>query len=359
MGKSTLSLATEIVIEMDVIEASVIDVMVGRFPHVVTEIFKELDDKTLTTCRSASRLCCDYLDNEKLYWVRMIQNYRKNMGISYPHWNQILKNTPVELVKELSVSTRKFYKDDPSRSEYQWSPLQIVAEQGKLELFMYVFKKTKKAKPSINYNGDIYNTHPLHMAAKKRHEEICKVLIDNSEEKNPSDVNGMTAFHFAAERGLKDVCKLIIDNIDNKNPAALNACTPLHLAAKEGHLEIVRLIAETGVDKFCLCNGNTPIDYANNFRSYEFYKLLSKDKAQLYGRVFKDLRIVFAIYLIGFFVLLYLIFISLTFINFFANWELEFWQIMGTLSLGTFVSFVAVFLITIMITLRPLDLCYK
>ena len=157
------------------------------------------------------------------------------------------------------------------------------------------------------------------MAAKKGHEEICKVLIDNSEEKNPSDALGMTAFHFAAKEGLTDVCKLIIENVDNKNPAALNGstplhlaaeeghlvivrliienidnknpsanngCTPLHLAADEGHLEIARLIVETGVDKNSLVNGKTPLDIAGIFRSYTFYKLLSNDKTQLYGRIF-------------------------------------------------------------------------
>ena len=150
-------MATEKVIEMDVIEASVIDVMIRRFPHVVTDIFKELDDKTLTTCRSVSRLCCDYLDSEKFLWFR---RYRKNMGISYPHWNKVLKNTPVELVKEFSVATQQFFKDDEDwKRKFQWSPLQIVAEQGDFELFMFISEKTKKTKPIINYGNDV--THPI------------------------------------------------------------------------------------------------------------------------------------------------------------------------------------------------------
>ena len=282
--------------------------MIRRFPHVVKNVFKELDDKTLNTCRSVSRLCCDHIDSEKFLWF---QRYRKNMGISYPHWNKVLKNTPVELVKEFSVATQQFFKDDGEwKSKFQWSPLQIVAEQGNFELFMFILQKTKNTKPIINYDSNV--AHPLYMAAKKGHEEICKVLFANSVVKNPSNINnGMTALHFAAERGLKDVCELIIERIDNKNPRAVNKCTPLHLAAKGGHLEIVRLIVETGVNKFSRFNGKTPFDsIGRQFRSYEFYRLLSKDKTQLRDRILSDLEVCFSIYGLVFFILFYLISIS-------------------------------------------------
>ena len=325
MGNEILKLTNEVVIDIDGIEAaSVIDIMIARFPHLVKNIFKELGDESLTTCRTVSRQCYDYLDldSERFLWIRMIQRYRKNMGISYPHWNKVLKNTPFELVKEFSVATQQFFKDDISRNDFHWSPLQIVAEQGNLTLCKYILEKTKNTEPCIQYNGDVYHTHPILMAAKKGHEEICKVLIDTSEEKNPSDALGITSFHFAAKEGLTDVCKLImenidnknpaaingitplhlaakkghtdvckliIENIDNKNPAALNGCTPLHLAVDEGHLEIVRLLVETGVDKNSLVNGKTPLDFAGLFRSYAFYKLLSNNKTQLYSRIFVSL----------------------------------------------------------------------
>jgi hypothetical protein len=316
MGNEILKLTNEVVIEIDGIgSASVIDIMIARFPHVVKDIFKELDDKTLTTCRNVSRLCCDYLDldSERFLWIRMIQRYRKNMGISYPHWNKVLKNTPFKLVKEFSVSTQQFFKDDASRNDFHWSPLQIVAEQGNLELCKYILEKTRSTKPCIDYNRDVYYTHPILMAAKKGHEEICKVLIDNSEEKNPSDVLGMTSFHFAAKEGLTDVCKLIMENIDHKNPAAINGCTPLHLAAEEGHLEIIRLIVETGVDKDSqTMTGKTPLDVAGLFRSYTFYKFLSKDNTQLYGIIFVCLMYIVVIFF------LFFLFVSVLELIFFA-----------------------------------------
>ena len=282
MEKYNSTFTTEVATDNERIEASVLEVMIARFPHVVTDIFKELDDETLTICRNISRTWCGHLDDQKFYHVRKIQRYIKNTKSSDQQWKKVLKNTPVEYVKELSVFTQKKFKRNfrflfdnfanhvPAP---QFSPLLIAAIEGNLELFKYVFEKTKNSKPNNTWTD-------LHLAAIVRHEEISKFLINNLEEKNPTDNDwtGMTLFHRAAKRGHTNVCKLIIENIDNKNPAAPNGCTPLHLAAQEGHLEIVRLIVKTGVNKNCRFDGDTPLDVASNFKSFEFYKLLRKDK---------------------------------------------------------------------------------
>ena len=128
------------------------------------------------------------------------------------------------------------------------------------------------------------------MAAENGHLLVCQLIIRNADDKNSKTNNGLTPLHLAAKNGHLPVCELIIENVDDKNPAALNGCTLLHLAAKEGHLDIVRLIVETGVDKNTLFNGQTPFDMASSFKSFTFYKLLSKDKFQLCGIIFKDLH---------------------------------------------------------------------
>ena len=45
-----------------------------------------------------------------------------------------------------------------------------------------------------------------------------------------------------------DICKLIIEEGVEANPTADNGCTPLHLATQEGHLDICKLIC-TNIDK--------------------------------------------------------------------------------------------------------------
>ena len=351
IGKEISKLATEVAIEIDGIEASVIDGIILRFPNVAQDIFKELNDETLTTCRNVSRLWCDHLDDQKFCWVRMIQRYHKNMKNAYHQWEKVLKNTPVEIVKEISVSTQQFFKDDASRIQFHWSPLHIAVGQGNLDLCKYIFEKTKKTQPRIQNKWTA-----LHVAAKMGHEEICEFLINNLEDKNPSYTNGMTPLHYAAEGGLTNVCRLIIENIGDKNPAALNGCTPLHLAAKKGHLEIVRLIVNTGVDKNCLFHGKTPLDLVNesHFRSFAFYKLLSKDKFQLCGLIFEDLwRCLIILFVLC--VLFYLVMMMILTIiglcefdfpdndNHFTDFPIY------MMPIGTLIIFVTAFLLTIII----------
>ena len=61
LGKDILKLTTEVAIQIDGVEASVIDGFILRFPYVACDIFKELDNESLTTCRSVSRLWCKIL----------------------------------------------------------------------------------------------------------------------------------------------------------------------------------------------------------------------------------------------------------------------------------------------------------
>ena len=74
--------------------------------------------------------------------------------------------------------------------------------------------------------------------------EICHLIIDNVQEKNPASMEGGMPFHFAAGRGDLKICHLIINTVLEKNPACKEGGTPLHCAAGKGHLEISRLIME-------------------------------------------------------------------------------------------------------------------
>ena len=49
---------------------------------------------------------------------------------------------------------------------------------------------------------------------------------------------GITPFHIAAELGHFEICQLITENIEVKNPTTMKGWTPLHLATLNGHFDI-------------------------------------------------------------------------------------------------------------------------
>ena len=82
----------------------------------------------------------------------------------------------------------------------------------------------------------------MHKAAANGHLEVCKLLIDNVDDKNPADDYGLTPWHKAAANGHLEVCKLLIDNVADKNPVDKAGETPIHLGVEKGHLEVCRLM---------------------------------------------------------------------------------------------------------------------
>merc|ERR1711974_499903 len=74
----------------------------------------------------------------------------------------------------------------------------------------------------------LYGKTPLHVAAHKGYVEICQLILDNVEEKNPLGIHNNTPLHYAASGGHYDVYKLIMDQVQNKNPARTKGFTPLH-----------------------------------------------------------------------------------------------------------------------------------
>ena len=66
---------------------------------------------------------------------------------------------------------------------------------------------------------------------------------------NLTDNYGNAPFHHAAFNGHLAVCDFIMENIDNKNPSNKKGQTPLHFAAANGHLNICNYIMEKVCNK--------------------------------------------------------------------------------------------------------------
>merc|ERR1719391_1730579 len=80
------------------------------------------------------------------------------------------------------------------------------------------------------------------------HLEICQLILDNVEDKNPADNYRITPLHEAARGGHLSVFKLLLEHSPEKNPKNSGGVTPFHFAAREGHSDICKLIEETVLD---------------------------------------------------------------------------------------------------------------
>ena len=79
---------------------------------------------------------------------------------------------------------------------------------------------------------------PLEKAIKKKRTYICKLNIAHSDDKNPDNQKGKTTLHWAASWGHTELCLPMIDNTEDKNPSD----DPLLEAAIGGHTEVCQLI---------------------------------------------------------------------------------------------------------------------
>jgi ankyrin repeat protein len=69
---------------------------------------------------------------------------------------------------------------------------------------------------SYSYGGETL----LHVAVKKGHLSLVKLLIENGASINIADESGNTALHYAAANGKKDIVKLLLEN--HADPSVVN-----------------------------------------------------------------------------------------------------------------------------------------
>merc|ERR1719334_209920 len=93
--------------------------------------------------------------------------------------------------------------------------LNRLLQANQLELCRYILENPKIVK---NPADEKYGQTLLHKAAFLGHYDICHLIIENVEDKNPSDQFGRTPLHKAAQKGHTEICRLIIKNVQEKNP---------------------------------------------------------------------------------------------------------------------------------------------
>ena len=69
-------------------------------------------------------------------------------------------------------------------------------------------------------------------------------LLENVQNKNPTNRLGKTPLHFAASSGHFEIFKLIFKEVEDKHPKDVLGQTPLYFATMQGHLTICYFILD-------------------------------------------------------------------------------------------------------------------
>ena len=227
------------------------EVVSNRFPLLTKNIFKFLDNTTLLSCKEANRELYNFIENEKMVWLRIIRLYRGNIIGFEDSWKRTIEKSSVDNIKQLALATQKFFKHEPKFLN-QWHPLFIAAAEGSSELCKYVMEKTGENNPSI-VNHTLSTTATgytaLHFAAQFGYLDLARLIINKIEDKNPIDSHEKTPFFYTAYQDDILVHKFFMDHAEDKMPKNIWGWTQCHEAAYLGNLKVLEFITENLVDK--------------------------------------------------------------------------------------------------------------
>ena len=189
-----------------------------RIPHVSAKIFGLVDNQALIKCKESSRAIYNLMENERFFWIRIIQAHEGSLQDS---WKKVVEKTPISIVKKFAVSIQKFLNMESGfgyKYKYSgvkiWSPLYIAAGIGLVELCKYVATKTA----DDNQINDDKKWTDLHTAVYFGKFETFRLIFENVANKNLRNGQGETPLLQAVKKNCFEVCNLIIENVDDKNP---------------------------------------------------------------------------------------------------------------------------------------------
>ena len=302
------------------------------FPHLLEQINKLLDNKSLIKCKEVSRTMCSIIKNQnsgKFLTKRMIQTYIKRSTEYTEEWKIVLKDLPTDRLNVFGMLVKDFYSAVPSRHEFQWSPMHVAAERGHMNFCEWIAKfGTVKS----------YQWPPIYFSAQSGHLEVSKFLYKEFEENKNGRIFDIVQ-HLTAKNGHLEIYKFLHEKSSDINPIAQEQITPLHLAVQYGHFELCKYICDnTEVVKLFRSDCNTPINLAVHRGYIKIAKLLhEKDNPTirlylLMSYIFMVFTIFVGIFLTPFFpfLLIWLICLILVCIAIFWNIVNDVWFCLWT-----------------------------
>ena len=96
------------------------------FPLIGNIVLTNLDYTSLFRARTINKQVSEFINGEKLFWNRVIGSYSEYFEGFEESWNEVIKTTPVVLLKELALVTHLFFQSYSFKGPFKY----YVSKQG-------------------------------------------------------------------------------------------------------------------------------------------------------------------------------------------------------------------------------------
>ena len=149
----------------------------AKIPDLGEKIFKELDSQSLVKCKEVQSSWYDFINAEKVLWIRMIQNYIGCDNEFLTAWRKVLTKAPIGLVTHTAHATYQYQTKYKKHS--QISPIHVATKDSSVDLYKQMMAKLA----DMNNTYIFGNIHPFFIAADIGNFEICTHIIGELEDK--------------------------------------------------------------------------------------------------------------------------------------------------------------------------------
>ena len=152
-----------------------------RFPHIGDQVFKQLDNEDLIKCRKISPSWNEFINNQKLPWIRMLEKYQCELEFNkriLEQWQKFVKSHNVATLQKIAIKVEHFFKDNPDEEYPILDPLSAATLSGNIEI---VGKLLENGADLAALNFD-----PLYYAAKQGDNATYELLKEQCEDWDPT-----------------------------------------------------------------------------------------------------------------------------------------------------------------------------
>ena len=232
------------------IQQLIMEEVLSRFPHLGDKILKKLDSKCLINCKEVNRTFKNFMKVEKRSYLHAIQWYT---NCSESLMREIVEKlgTAIIILSILREIYGNFMRGTKQHHKYlqkmERTPLHFAAEMGQSGAYQLIMENIVDKNPFSNCWFSISwkikrrekwfapgSATPLHLAAQNGNFLVCKLIIENVLDKNPT-ASITKKNHTAAQDAL-------YDELMDRGIHTEDQWTPMHLAANNGHFSICELI---------------------------------------------------------------------------------------------------------------------